>query len=148
MGTHNKMHPFKGIEIAFSCTVVFAGEDHVPLTFGSFWNSFRSFQPASVEVKFARNDPGARFATFDFSWRLGGWLTLYIDMLTHEAITPLASPRRSALKSRFLSTTSSKTCRSSICGWRGSLQTDSCLSQLGAISSTKNFSTAPLLKQQ
>ena len=101
VGTHNKKYPFKGIEIGFSRTVVFAGENHVPLTFGSFWNSFTNFSVVPVDVKFSRNDPGARFATFDFSWQLGGWLTLYIDMLTHEEITPLASPRRAALNPGF-----------------------------------------------
>jgi hypothetical protein len=101
LGTHNKRYPFKGIEIGFSRTVVFAGENHVPLTFGSFWNSFTSFNTVPLEVKFSREDPGARYATFDFSWHLGGWLTLYTDMLTHTEITPLMSPRRSALNPGF-----------------------------------------------
>ena len=101
VGTRNKVYPFKGIEIGFSRTAIFAGENHVPLTFGSFWNSFTSFGPVSAEVKFSRNDPGARFATFDFSWQLGGWLTLYTDMLTHEEVTPLSAPRRAALNPGF-----------------------------------------------
>ncbi|MFZ1133856.1 MAG: capsule assembly Wzi family protein [Candidatus Korobacteraceae bacterium] len=97
VGTHNKVRPFKGIEIGFSRTVVFAGQNHVPLTFGSFWNSFTSFGSVPADVKFSRNDPGARFATFDFSWRLGSWVTIYTDLLTHDEITPLAAPRRAGL---------------------------------------------------
>lgn len=97
IGTHNKKYPFKGIEIGFGRTVVFAGQNHVPLTFGSFWNSFTSFGAVPTDIKFSRNDPGARFATFDFSWQLDGWLTLYTDLLTHDELTPLAAPRRAAL---------------------------------------------------
>ena len=36
--------PTRNLEFGFSRVVVFAGEGHVPLTFGSFWNSFTSFQ--------------------------------------------------------------------------------------------------------
>ncbi len=97
VGTHNKVRPFRGIEIGFSRTVIFAGQNHVPLTFGSFWNSFTSFGSVPADVKFSRNDPGARFGTFDFSWRLGSWVTIYTDLLTHDEITPLAAPRRAGL---------------------------------------------------
>ncbi len=101
LGTHNKRRPFRGIEIGFSRTVVFAGQNHVPLTFGSFWKSFTSFGSVPTDVKFSRNDPGARFATFDFSWRLGSWVTIYTDLLTHDEITPLAAPRRAGLNPGF-----------------------------------------------
>jgi hypothetical protein len=94
MGGH---HPFDGIEISFARTNVFAGEGHVPLTFGSFWNSFTSVGAVPADVKFSRNDPGARFASFDFSWQMLPWFNLYIDMFTHDEITPLAAPRRAAL---------------------------------------------------
>ena len=97
VGTHNKRRPFKGIEIGFSRTVVFAGQHHVPLTFGSFWNSFTSFGAVNADIKNSRNDPGARFEFFDFSWRLGSWVTIYTDLLTHDEVTPLASPRRMGL---------------------------------------------------
>ena len=93
MGGH---HPFQGIEISFARTNVFAGQNHVPLTFGSFWNSFSSTGAVPVEVKFSRNDPGARFASFDFSWQFWPWINIYIDMFTHDEVTPLAAPRRAA----------------------------------------------------
>jgi len=93
MGGH---HPFQGIEISFARTNVFAGENHVPLTFGSFWNSFTSFGAVPANIKFSRNDPGARFASFDFSWQIWPWINIYIDMFTHDEITPLAAPRRAA----------------------------------------------------
>ena len=54
-----------------------------------------------ADVKFSRNDPGARFASFDFSWQVWKWINIYIDMLTHDEITPLAAPRRAALNPGF-----------------------------------------------
>ena len=62
--------PLRDLELSISRTAVFAGEGHVPLTFGSFWNSFTSFSNVPNEVKFSRNDPGARHAQFDLVWRL------------------------------------------------------------------------------
>ena len=98
----NGYHPFRGIEISFARTNVFAGQNHVPLTFGSFWNSFTSFGSVPTDVKFSRNDPGARFASFDFSWQVWNWINIYIDMLTHDEVTPLAAPRRAALNPGLL----------------------------------------------
>ena len=89
-------HPFQGIEISFARTNVFAGQNHVPLTFGSFWNSFTSTGAVPLDVKLSRNDPGARFASFDFSWQMLPWFNMYIDMFTHDEVTPLAAPRRAA----------------------------------------------------
>src|ERR1035441_1107203 len=63
-------HPFQGIEISFARSNVFAGQNHVPMTFGSFWNSFTSFGAVPADVKLSRNDPGARFGSFDFSWQV------------------------------------------------------------------------------
>ena len=97
----NDYHPFQGIEISFARTNIFAGQNHVPMTFGSFWNSFTSFGAVPADVKFSRNDPGARFGSFDFSWQVWNWVNIYIDMLTHDEITPLAAPRRAALNPGF-----------------------------------------------
>ena len=43
--------PTPNLEFGFSRVVVFAGEGHVPLTFGSFWHSFTSFQNVSAADK-------------------------------------------------------------------------------------------------
>jgi membrane-associated phospholipid phosphatase len=91
-----KIKPFKNAEMGFTRTTVFAGQDHVPLTLGSFWNSFTSFGNVSDQAKNSRNDPGARFSTFDFNWQLGGWATAYVDMLTHDELLPLVTFRRTA----------------------------------------------------
>lgn len=93
--------PSPNFEFGVSRTVVFAGEGHVPLTFGSFWSSFTSFSNVSPTIKFSRNDPGARYSSFDFSYRvpfLRNWLTLYSDAMAHDDTSPLSAPRRSAFR--------------------------------------------------
>jgi hypothetical protein len=92
--------PTRNLEFGFSRVVVFAGEGHVPLTFGSFWHSFTSFSNVSVAEKESRKDPGFRSSSFDFTWRLPfveNWLTLYTDSIVHDDVSPLAAPRRAAV---------------------------------------------------
>jgi hypothetical protein len=92
--------PTRNVEFGFSRVVIFAGKDHVPLTFGSFWHSFASFSNVSVAEKQSRNDPGFRSSSFDFTWRLPfveNWLTLYTDSIVHDDVSPLAAPRRAAV---------------------------------------------------
>jgi Capsule assembly protein Wzi len=92
--------PTRNVEFGFSRVVIFAGKDHVPLTFGSFWHSFTSFSNVSLAEKESRNDPGFRSSSFDFSWRLPwveNWLTLYTDSIVHDDVSPLAAPRRAAV---------------------------------------------------
>jgi Capsule assembly protein Wzi len=92
--------PLRNVEFGFSRVVIFAGKDHVPLTFGSFWHSFTSFSNVSLAEKESRNDPGFRSSTFDFTWRLPWmqkWLTLYCDSIVHDDVSPLAAPRRAAV---------------------------------------------------
>lgn len=93
--------PSENFEFGVARTIIFAGKGHVPLTFGSFWNSFTSFSNVPENVKFSRNDPGARYSSFDFSYRvpkLRNWLTLYADSLAHDDVSPLSAPRRSAFR--------------------------------------------------
>jgi len=90
--------PTENLEVGFTRNAVFAGEGHEPLSFGSFWRSFTSFNDATPQVKFSRRDPGARHATFDFTYRvpkLRRWLTLYMDSLVHDDVNPIDAPHRS-----------------------------------------------------
>jgi hypothetical protein len=92
--------PTPNLEFGFSRVVVFAGEGHVPLTFGSFWHSFTSFQNVSGAEKSSRNDPGARHASFDFNYRLPflrNWVTLYSDSIIHDDVSPVDAPRHAAI---------------------------------------------------
>ena len=92
--------PSRNLEFGFSRMVIFAGEGHVPLTFGSFWNSFSSFSNVTLAQKQGRNDPGSRHSSFDFSWRLPWvekWLTLYSDSIVHDDVSPVDAPRKAAV---------------------------------------------------
>jgi hypothetical protein len=92
--------PTRNLEFGFSRVVMFAGEGHVPLTFGSFWHSFSSFQNVPGSEKFSRNDPGARHASFDFNYRLPflrNWVTLYSDSIIHDDVSPVDAPRHAAI---------------------------------------------------
>lgn len=90
------MKPFRDFEIGFERTAIWGGEGHVPITLHSFLRSFVSLTAPSPQDKEDRNDPGARFAAFDFSWRLPylrNWLTLYSDSEVHDDVSPIDAPR-------------------------------------------------------
>jgi Capsule assembly protein Wzi len=92
--------PTPNLEFGFSRVVMFAGAGHVPLTFGSFWHSFTSFQNVSVAEKLSREDPGARHSSFDFNYRLPflrNWVTLYTDSIVHDDVSPVDAPRHAAV---------------------------------------------------
>lgn len=93
--------PTRNLEIGFERTVIWGGQGHVPITAHSFLKSFFSFQNVPVAEKFSRNDPGARFGAFDFSYRLPfvrDWVTLYTDSLSHDDVSPISAPRRAGLR--------------------------------------------------
>ncbi len=99
-GQKASFKPTENLEFGFTRDDVFGGYGHVPITFGSFWNAFTSLNDVTPAVKFSRNDPGARHASFDFSYRLPfvrRWLTLYSDSLVHDDVSPVSAPRRSAV---------------------------------------------------
>jgi hypothetical protein len=95
--------PSSNFQFAFQRTVIWGGEGHVPITFGTFFRSFFSINdtendPAS---KNSRNDPGARFSDFSFSYRLPfvrKHLTLTLDSICHDDVTPISAPRRAAYR--------------------------------------------------
>jgi hypothetical protein len=91
--------PTENLELGFERTVIWGGKGHVPITLHSFLKSFFSFSAPTAGVKFSRNDPGARFGSFDFNYRLPylrNWLTLYTDGEVHDDISPIDAPRRAA----------------------------------------------------
>ena len=93
--------PTANLEFGFERTVIWGGKDHVPITIHSFLKSFFSFQDVSAAEKLSRDDPGARFGTFDFSYRLPylrDWLTLYTDSLVHDDTSPISAPRRAGIR--------------------------------------------------
>jgi hypothetical protein len=91
--------PTENLELGFERTVIWGGKGHVPITLHSFLKSFFSFANVSGAEKFSRNDPGARFGSFDFNYRLPylrNWLTLYTDGEVHDDVSPIDAPRRAA----------------------------------------------------
>jgi hypothetical protein len=93
--------PTVNLEFGFERTVIWGGKGHVPITIHSFLKSFFSFQNTSAAEKQSRNDPGARFGTFDFSYRLPfvrNWVTLYTDSLVHDDVSPISAPRRAGIR--------------------------------------------------
>jgi hypothetical protein len=93
--------PTENLEFGFERTAIWGGEGHGPITFHSFLKSFLSFSSPGGNAKNGRNDPGARFGAFDFSYRLPfvrNWLTLYTDSEAHDDVSPADAPRRAAYR--------------------------------------------------
>jgi hypothetical protein len=91
--------PTENLEFGFERTVIWGGQGHVPITIHSFLKSFFSVAGVSGTEKFSREDPGARFGAFDFSYRLPwvrNWFTLYADGEVHDDISPIDAPRRAS----------------------------------------------------
>lgn len=93
--------PTANVEIGFSRSTIWGGKGHAPITLHTFIKSFFSFQNVPAAQKQSRDDPGERFGTFDFSWRLpflSHWLTLYSDSLVHDDVSPADAPRHAAVR--------------------------------------------------
>jgi hypothetical protein len=93
--------PTDNLEFGFERTALWGGEGHSPVTIGTFLKSFFSLVAPQDPIKFSRSDPGARFGTFDFSWRLPGlrrWVTLYSDSEVHDNVSPVSAPPRSSYR--------------------------------------------------
>jgi len=93
--------PTENLEFGFERSVIWGGKGHAPITLHTFLKSFFSFASPSAAVKLSREDPGARFGAFDFSYRLPlmrKWLTLYSDSEVHDDVSPIDAPRRAAIR--------------------------------------------------
>jgi hypothetical protein len=93
--------PTPDLEFGFQRSVIRGGKGHVPITVHTFLRSFFSVSAVDPAVKFSRDDPGARFSTFDFTWRIpwrGHLLTVYTDSLTHDNVFPVSNPARAGLR--------------------------------------------------
>lgn len=97
-------HPTENLEFGFERTVLWGGEGHSPVTLHTFLKSFFSTVNVTAAVKNSRNDPGARFGAFDFSYRLPfvrNWVTLYADSEAHDDVSPIDAPRRASIRPGF-----------------------------------------------
>ena len=102
--THSEgfsFRPTENFEFGFERTVVWGGKGHEPITLHTFLRSFFDPNDTSSPEKNSRNDPGARFSAFNFSYRLPfvrKYLTLYTDSEDHDDVTPISAPRRAAYR--------------------------------------------------
>ena len=89
--------PTRDLEFGFDRLTVWGGKGHEPITLHTFLHSFFSLQNVSPAEKESSDDPGARFGTFDASYRvpfLRHWVTVYTDSLVHDDVSPISAPRR------------------------------------------------------
>jgi hypothetical protein len=106
--------PTRNLEFGFERTVIWGGKGHgcltsgnvitpcnEPITLHTFLKSFFSVQNVPFAEKYSRDDPGARFGSFDFDYRLPflrNWVTLYTDSEAHDDVNPISAPRRSGVR--------------------------------------------------
>lgn len=93
--------PTKNFEFGFDRTIIFGGAGHAPVTLHTFLKGFFNFNDTTPGVKFSRDDPGARYSIFNFSYRLPfvrKYATFYADSMAHDDVTPISAPRRAAYR--------------------------------------------------
>jgi len=102
--THSEMFSFRptsNFEFGFQRTIIFGGDGHAPVNLHTFLKGFFSFNDTTADVKLSREDPGARFSDFNFSYRLPfvrRYATFYVDSIVHDDVTPISAPRRAAFR--------------------------------------------------
>jgi Capsule assembly protein Wzi len=101
---HSEMFSFsptRNFQFGFQRTIIFGGKGHEPVTIHTFLKGFFDTNDTNQAEKFSRNDPGARFSAFNFSYRLPylrNYVTLYADSEAHDDLTPVSAPRRAAYR--------------------------------------------------
>ena len=109
------LKPTKNFDLSFQRTVVWGGAGHgcidpvtnvltpckQPITLHTFFKGFFSFSDTNLYEKYSKDDPGARYSTFTFSYKLPflrKYVTLYTDSIAHDDVTPPSAPRRAAYR--------------------------------------------------
>jgi hypothetical protein len=107
--------PTKNFDFSFQRTVIWGGKGHgcldaatnviypcdQPITLHTFLKSFFSFSDTTPAEKYSVDDPGARYSSFTFSYKLPfvrKYVTLYTDSICHDDVTPISAPRRAAYR--------------------------------------------------
>ena len=91
-------HPTPNLELGFSASTLWAGPG-LPLTPKSF---LRTYSLGNTGIGGELDDPGDRRAGFDFRYAvpwLRQWVVLYNDSFTEDEFSPIAYPRKSAMRS-------------------------------------------------
>jgi Capsule assembly protein Wzi len=93
--------PTRDFQFGLQRTVIFGGHGHEPVTLHTFLKGFFDTNDTAAGEKLSRNDPGARYSAFNFSYRLPfarNYITLYADSEAHDDLLPLSAPRRAAYR--------------------------------------------------
>jgi hypothetical protein len=93
--------PTRNFQFGLQRTIIFGGAGHEPVTLHTFLKGFFDVNDTTQAEKFSRNDPGARFSAFNFSYRLPflrNYATFYADSDTHDDVLPISAPRRAAFR--------------------------------------------------
>jgi len=88
-GDKISFHPTENLELGMGITAIFAGPG-LPFTTSNFFRTYYSHK-ANIAL-----NPGKRFSAFDVNYRMPGlrnWLTVYLDSLVGDEISPLGSGR-------------------------------------------------------
>ncbi|MCU1297267.1 MAG: hypothetical protein JWO91_1545 [Acidobacteriaceae bacterium] len=83
--------PTVNLEIGMGITALFGGPG-LPVTWGNFLRTYYVHSPNAAD------NPGKRTTAADFTYRIPGlrnWLTLYMDALTVDEVSPIGSTRAS-----------------------------------------------------
>ncbi|HEX8814538.1 MAG TPA: capsule assembly Wzi family protein [Terriglobales bacterium] len=97
-GSKISFTPTPNLETGFSFAAMFGGPG-LPITFGNFFRTFYLHTPNLA------NNPGKRLASADFTYRVPGirdWLTLYLDSMTWDELSPIGSTRASTNAGMFM----------------------------------------------
>lgn len=88
-GEKISFQPTPNLEFGMGITAMFGGPG-LPVTFGNFFNTYYVHTP-----NLAKN-PGKRESAADFTYRLPrlrNWVTLYLDSMTWDEVSPIGSTR-------------------------------------------------------
>jgi hypothetical protein len=88
-GEKISFQPTPNLEFGMGITAMFGGPG-LPVTFGTFFNSYH------VHTSNLAQNPGKRVSAADFTYRiphLRNWLTLYMDSMVWDEISPIGSTR-------------------------------------------------------
>jgi hypothetical protein len=97
-GSKISFTPTPDLEIGMAWSAMFGGPG-LPITFGNFFRTFYIHTPVLA------NNPGKRLASADFTYRapwVRDWLTLYLDSMTWDEISPIGSTRASTNAGMFM----------------------------------------------
>jgi membrane-associated phospholipid phosphatase len=88
-GEKISFQPSPNLEFGMGITAMFGGPG-LPVTFGNYFRTYYAHSSTPT------HDPGKRISAADFSYRVPGlrnWLTVYMDSLVVDEISPIGSTR-------------------------------------------------------